>query len=988
MAGDGKRSTDGGLSPGCAPVVARFGVLGPVGAEGPAGPAALTGARQRAVLGVLALHAGQVLPFTRLVDVLWGEDPPRTAVKTLHSHVARIRQALAASGLPDVLHTREPGYLLDASVEVDAHRFEELLAAGRRERRADKVRAALALWRGDAFADVPLTGWGEREVERLHGLRRAAVEELWEHAVRDGEHEAAVVELPRLLAEDPLNERLTRLHMLALHRCGRHTDALDSFQRLRERLADEFGVDPGPEVVELHTAILRRDTALDPAAASAPAQLPATVGHFTGRADVLAELDAADVPVVVVSGPAGMGKTSLAVEWAHRVAHRFPGGRLFLDLRGHDPERALTGAQALAHVLRALDVPEDRVPADEEERAALYRTLLHGRRCLVVLDDAGRAEDVLPLVPGGSSLLVVTSRRSLAALAARHAIHAVVLDSLTTEDSKALLLKVLGRGRVDAEPDATAELARLCGGMPLALRIAAAKLLGTPTRPVATLVAELRAARLDHLAVDGDSRTVETVLASACAPLDATSARLFRRSGIAPGPTFSTALAAALSDVDTTDLDRLTAAHLVTEVAPDRFRFHDLVGEYARKRLADDDEPEVAARLLDWYLFVAHAANELVNPDRDLVKPTLRFPPPAAPFAPDRHEALAFLEAERDNLLPVVRFARDRDPTAAWQLTYLLTSFAEATGHWHDRVELCRVAVEAAAGDPRAEAEMWRALGVAHFMTRRLDAAIEANHRALTAVRAAGDLAGEGHVHNNLANAHAELRRFDDAVAAHHRAVDCCTRAGSRLGTALSQRNLGHTHIRMGRPEAALAPLRSALAAFRELGNARLEAGTLDTLGEAHLALDDAEAALRDLGHALRLSRDIGDRWLEWEVLVDIGRAHLGRDHHGVPFFAQALEISREVDDRHGVATVLDLLGRAHLRAGDLAAAEDALTLAAAERSRVPDAFEEANLERDLGDLARRRDRPADARDHWDRAIRLYQRVGATAEAAEVRARA
>ncbi|WP_246029684.1 AfsR/SARP family transcriptional regulator [Saccharothrix variisporea] len=974
------------MSRGCAPVVARFGVLGPVGAEGPAGPAALTGARQRAVLGVLALHAGQVLPFTRLVDVLWGEDPPRTAVKTLHSHVARIRQALAASGLPDVLRTREPGYLLDAAVEVDAHRFEALLAAGRREGSAEKLREALALWRGDAFADVPLTGWGEREVERLHDLRQSAVEELWEHAIRDGEHEAAVAELPRLLARNPLNERLTRLHMLALYRCGRHTDALDSFQRLRELLADEFGVDPGPEVLELHTAILRRDASLDPPRpTAAPAQLPATVGHFTGRADVLAELDRADVPVVVVSGPAGMGKTSLAVEWAHRVAHRFPGGRLFLDLRGHDPDRALTGAQALAHVLRALDVPEDRIPADEEERAALYRTLLHDRRCLVVLDNAGRADDVLPLVPGGSSLLVVTSRRSLAALATRHAIHAVVLDALSPTDSEALLRKVLGP-RADTE--ATAELARLCGGMPLALRIAAAKLLGAPARPVAALVAELRAARLDNLAVDGDSRTVETVLASAYRPLDATSARLFRRSGIAPGPTFSTALAAALSDVDNPNLDPLTTAHLLTETAPDRFRFHDLVGEYARKRLADDDEPEVAARLLDWYLFVAHEANELVNPDRDLVKPTLRFPPPKAPFAPDRHEALAFLEAERDNLLPVVRFARDRDPTAAWQLTYLLTSFAEATGHWHDRVELCRVAVEAAAGDPRAEAEMLRALGVAYFMTRQLEAAVDANHRALTAVRAAGDLAGEGHVHNNLANAYAELRRFDDAVTAHLEAVDCCTRAGSRLGTALSQRNLGHTYIRMGRPEASLAPLRAALTAFRDLGNVRLEAGTLDTLGEAHLGLGDTAQALDDLAHALRLSRDIGDRWLEWEVLVDIGRAHLDGDHHGVPFFAQALEISREVDDRHGVATVLDLLGRAHLRAGDLAAAEDALALATAERSRVPDPFEEANLERDLGDLADRRDRPADARDHWDRAIRLFQRVGATAEAAEVRTRA
>jgi tetratricopeptide (TPR) repeat protein len=423
----------------------------------------------------------------------------------------------------------------------------------------------------------------------------------------------------------------------------------------------------------------------------------------------------------------------------------------------------------------------------------------------------------------------------------------------------------------------------------------------------------------------------------------------------------------------------------VTEVGPQRFRFHDLIREYARGRLTDDERTETAARVLDWYKQVAHEVNLVANPARDLVRPVIRYPWNTPPFPSDRHAALTFLDGERENLLPVVQFARDqRDFTSAWQLTYLLTSFYEATGHWHERVEMCQAAVGAAAelGDRAAEAEMLRALGVALFMTRRLPEAIEANHDALAIVREIGDLAGEGHVHNNLANAMAELRRFDEAVRSHQRATDCCARAGNPLGRALSQRNLGHTYIRMGAPEASLEPLGDALEAFRELGNTRLEAGTLNVLGEAHLRRGEPDLALRELERALDLSREIGDRWLEWAVLADVGRAHLDRDGHGVAFFDQALAISREMDDRHGVAVVLGLLGRAHLRVGDLDAAAGALTAALAERSRVPDAFEEAHVHRDLGELADRRGDRAAARRHRDRASWLYRQVGATAEAA------
>ncbi|MGW5054879.1 BTAD domain-containing putative transcriptional regulator [Actinokineospora sp. NPDC004072] len=943
-----------------------LGVLGPVEAVGPAGRAELHGARQRAVLGVLALHAGTVLSATRLVDVLWGDRPPRTAVKTLHSHVARLRTALTAAGFGGVLVTRDPGYALDIDPDaVDAHRFAALVRAARGhtpERAAPLLREAIGLWRGEPFADTPLAGWGGHAVADLAEQRLTAVEDLWEAELRLGGHDEAARELPRLLAGHPLRERMAGLAMLALHRCGRHAEALAVFDRVRRDLAEEYGADPGPDLAALHTAILRRDPALaaEPAYGAAPAQLPAPVGYFTGRAAELGALDdvvaGAERPVVVITGAAGMGKTALAVQWAHRVAACFPDGQLYVDL-------AATG-DALTHLLRSLDVPDDRVPADPAERAALYRSLLRARRCLVLVDNAARVDEVLPLVPGaGSSALVVTSRATLAALGTRHAVRPVAVDALDHADSLALLTRVLGEARVRQEPVAAARLARLCGGMPLALRIIAARLLGAPATTLAATADELATAgRLDGLAVDGDPRTVGAVLASAYRPLPAAQAAMFRMVGLVPGPTVTPGAGAALCGIGVAEaagaLAALAGGHLLAPVGPERYRAHDLTREFAAERVRAEVPAEERAaavdRLLDWYLVVAAAANAVIDPRRDAVEPRPRFRPDRLPFPDDRHAALAFLNGERDNVLPVVRLALAHGrPDAAWQLTYLLTSYHDATGHWHLRTRVCAVAAEAAAGDPRAEAETLRGLGVAYFMTRRFADALATNRAALRAAQAAGDAAGEGHVLNNIANALAELRRFDEAVVAHERAVATCAAAGNALGRALAQRNLGHTYVRMGRAESSLGPLTDALGTFAELGHDRLVAATLDTIGEARLQLGEHAGALAAVERAIAISRELGDRWLEWECLLDAGRVHLDR---GAPdpaaeHFAAALAASRAVGDRHGEAAATAHLGRAHLAAGRVAEARRELERAAVLRAGVPDADEQAQIQGALAEL-------------------------------------
>ncbi|HET9137790.1 AfsR/SARP family transcriptional regulator, partial [Actinophytocola sp.] len=438
------------------------------------------------------LEPGRVVPLDRLAEIVWGDDPPAGARNAIQAHVSRLRRTLTCDVEVELV-ARHPGYLLRVDPQrIDLHRFRSLVGSAHRStdpRRSDQLlRAALTLWRGFPLADVTCGAVRNRLVRGLAEEGLAALEHRLANDLRLGRHTETVAELADLAAEHPLRERLAELWILALYRCCRQADALAAYRQTRIRLAEELGIEPSPALKLLHQRILAADPGLDVALAEAPfrppvpAQLPAGVAAFTGRAEQLRRLDtllsghgtAPAMVIVALTGPAGVGKTALAVHWAHRIEPRFPDGQLFASLRGSAFGPPPRPTETLAGFLYALGVPAGQVPTDLETAIGLYRTLVADKRLLVVLDDVVDPEQVRPLLPGSAGCLVlVTSRDPLCGLVARDGAHRVALDALTPDEARALLARILPSAR----PDAIAELARLCAHLPLTLRTAAANLL-------------------------------------------------------------------------------------------------------------------------------------------------------------------------------------------------------------------------------------------------------------------------------------------------------------------------------------------------------------------------------------------------------------------------------------------------------------------------------------------------------------------------------
>ncbi|HEY8471932.1 MAG TPA: BTAD domain-containing putative transcriptional regulator [Natronosporangium sp.] len=895
---------------------------------------------------MLALHAGQPVSAALLVDAVWGSAPPRAARNLLQGCVSRLRRRLSEAGAgPDTIITEPNGYRIGAH-ELDLTDFRRLVvqaraaaAAGNCAEARGLYRAGLELWRG-----TPLSGVESAVVRRaavpLEEERMSALEECLQLELSAGHAGELIAELNRAVEQYPYREPLLGLLMLALYRAGRPADALAAYRRAAERFREELGVEPGEQLQELHRAILRRDPTIHPlpgagsARAAAdwprPMELPAPVADFTGRTDALKALDdclasSASIPaplvISAVVGTAGVGKTALVVQWAHRVSHHFPDGQLYLDLRGFSFGSPLRPLDALTALLGSLGVPPDQVPRDEAQASARYRSRLAGRRVLVVLDNAASAEQVRPLLPGSPGCLVlVTSRDRLSGLVARDGARRLTLDVLTADEALTLLARLLGAERVDRERADAVELARACAFLPLAIRIAAAYLADRPREAIGDLVAKLTAGdRLSLMQVDDDEDSaVRAALEISYLRLPTEIRRMFRLLGLVPGEDFTIAAAAAIAGATTSAagrlLDKLAGAHLIHEQSPGRFRFHDLLRLYARQvsEQEDSDGERDAAiqRLVRWYVRVAHAAVTLLYPTM-LELPEPPAGPAGLPVEIDQPgDALAWLAAERVNLVAAVVYCAGNGLRAlAWQLAACLRRYFAHSQHLLDWQTVAEAAVHATQeeGDWQARATARLSLADVLRWTVRLPAAIAQYAEALALCRRAGWTDGEVAVLVNAADAHQEFGQLEPASEYLTRALALCEQHGWPTGVVLNL--LGHIDRARGRLADAVRRHSANLSGYIRAGNAIGEADTRAGLALAYLELGELEHA----------------------------RSHLRR----------ALALHREVGDRYGVSSDLTSLATAECDAGNLPGALDLATQALAEAAGDP-----ANSARALSTLA------------------------------------
>jgi tetratricopeptide (TPR) repeat protein/transcriptional regulator with XRE-family HTH domain len=745
-------------------------------------------------------------------------------------------------------------------------------------------------------------------------------------------------------------------------------------------------------------------------ASRVPRQLPAAAADFTGRTAELkilgGLLDSAGRPgTVVVSaigGTAGVGKTALAVHWAHQVAERFPDGQLYVDLRGYDPDQPMPPADALAGLLRALGVPGQEIPPEEDERAARYRSLLAGRRMLVLIDNAGSAEQVRPLLPGSAGCAaIVTSRDSLSGLVARDGARRLDLDLLQPADADGLLTALIG-DRAAADPGATAALAARCSRLPLALRVAAELAVTRPEASVADLAGELtdEQRRLDLLEAGGDPRTaVRAVFSWSYRYLDAASARAFRLAGLHPGADFDAYAVAALTDTTVEQSGRvlglLAGAHLIHVTAQGRYGLHDLLRAYARERAAGQDGEDASraalTRLFDHYLHAAAEAMDVLYPAAKRRRPRIPVPATPAPPVTGPDGARAWLDSERASLVTVAAHTAAHGwPGHATRLAATLYRYLDTGGHYPEALVIHTRARGAArdTGDRAAEAEALNGLGLVDWRQGRLQQAADRFRQALALFRDTGDRLGEARSLGNIGLVEFFQGRYQQAADCQRQAVTLFRETGDQVGEALARSNLAGVDLRQGHYEEAAAHYEQALILCSQTGDLSATANTLGNLGEANLRQGRYEQATSNLQRALALFRETVDANGEAYVLGNLGGACLrqGRHQQATGYLRQALDIFRQTGEPTGEALALNGLGDVLLATGEPGQARAWHTAALDLASQIGDKYEQARARDGLGRGHHAAGDSGQARRHWEQALALYTGLGAP-EADQVRAR-
>ncbi|MFI8848881.1 AfsR/SARP family transcriptional regulator [Streptomyces sp. NPDC053499] len=907
----------------------RIAVLGPVRAWRAEQELALGSPQQRAVLTALLLRRGRPATIGELVDAIWGEEPPSGAVTVLRTYVSRLRKVLEphreAGEAPEVIVSAADGYLVRVPEDsLDVSVFERRVAEARKLRTggdlaaaAELLHAALELWEGKPLAGLP-GPLAEAERYRLGEQRLSAFEFRTDVDLELGRHEEAAAELTALVGEHPLRERLCELLMLALYRCGRQVEALAAYRQLRETLRKELGVEPGPSLLDLHTRIVVADPSLrapEPpkqaappapppsppptAAAARPAHLPADLPVFTGRDTELAQTNAllpaegkrpTAVVISAIGGMAGVGKTTLAVHWAHEIAHRFPDGQLYANLRGFDPTGSAMPADEAVHTfLDALGVPPSQMPGRPDTRAALYRSLLAERRVLLLLDNARDTEQVRPLLPSGPGCLaIITSRNQLTGLIASDGAHPLTLNPLPLTEARDFLARRIGADRMAAEPEAADEIIACCARLPLALAIVAARAATHPSFPLQAVADELRASHgsLDAFTGGDISTDVRAVFSWSYHALSAPAARLFQLLAAHPGPDISapaTAALAGLAERETRGLlAELTRAHLLSEHFPGRYVFHDLLRIYAVERAgceeAAADREQAAERVLTWYLHTADAASRFITPKRPRV-PLVPLPSDCRPHTFTTYdEALEWCSTERPNLVAAINHAAtDGRSGLAWRLTAALWGFFYLRNHTNDWTASNRAGLAAAraAGDRTGEAECLAGLANALTAGGSLDQAIDCHLQALPAFRELGDEQGVSRTIGNLGDVHLRVGRIDEAIGYLEQTLETDRAIGHSWGVGICLNNLGEAHLRLGRLDEARAYLEEALEALRTTDNRWVEGITLDFLGTVYSRLRRHDDAVEHYHLALQAHRDVGNRWAEAHSLGHLAETSL-----------------------------------------------------------------------------------------------------------------
>jgi DNA-binding SARP family transcriptional activator/tetratricopeptide (TPR) repeat protein len=1005
----------------------EFGLLGPLLVRAGGTTLPVTQASPRAVLAALLLNAGRPVSADDLTETLWGGEPPPSAPVSLRNYVMRLRRSLGPAAAR--IRTQPPGYLITVQPgELDLARFEDLLESARIAARsgsweaaAGHAGAALGIWRGEPLADVASDALAMREVPRLTELRLQAVEISADARLRLGRHAEVVGELERVAAAHPLRERLSGLLMLGLNGDGRRADALEVYQHVRRVLVSELGLEPGAELRELQQRILTGDTAGGhlpavagrvPAVVAAggharavPRELPGVARDFVGRDRELSALSGllertvgampGTVVISAIGGTAGVGKTALAVQWAHREADRFPDGQLYVNLHGYGPREPVPAAEALAGVLHSLGVPRHEVPAGTDERAARYRSMLAGRRMLIVLDNARASAQVRPLLPGTPGCMtVVTSRDSLTGLAARDGAVRLDLDLLPPADAITLLQLLIG-GRSVADLAATQALAEACCRLPLALRVAAELAAVRPQVPLGDLVTELadQGRRLDLLDAGGDQiSSPRAVFSWSYRHLDAAAARMFRLAGLNPSHDFDRYAAAALAGCTPSTADQLLGAlaraHLIQLAGTGRYSMHDLLRGYARE-LAEVTEAEPERRaavtgLLDYYVQAASEATDLAFPAERHRRPIGQSGGTQAAIPPmaNQDAARGWLDAELGCMIAAAAHAAGAGwPGHVTRLSAILTGYLDTDGRFTEARALHQYAVQAARGlgDLAAEADALMGLGNADWQQGRYREALASYERALALARRAGYESGQARALNFLGSTALRMGQHPDAASRFEQALALFRSAGERSGAAYALSNLGVCNLRLGQHHLAAYNQANALQLFRELGDRHGEAQVFRALGLIDLRRNRCQRAADSLQRSLALARELGDRMDEAFTLVHLGltRSRQGDHHEATSQLQQALAAFRELGARSGETHALNALGEVSLAMGRAADAlshhTGALDLARQagekrEQARAHDGL--GNAHEALGDQAR-------ARRHWQRARELYTAIGA-----------